>query len=267
MGNDLHIIRNYEEPFDEGPITKPVIMKRKLTREELLAGYASIHDLPQSSDPRFKSPDELLSRVAPKKTGEVVPEVKVPTAPAPIEIKPESKEPQKLQEPIVPLKSKEEKVHFAMPDLATLRTELEKERLEQTKIVLPEPEVQAPIVKQSIQIEKTGFSPLFATAEIKHETPAPAVPQEDLNHLHQEEIRQWKEYSAGVKAWQAQVMDVVNKLKAQLKAVKDRDEENKDLKDEVRRLREELQKVRQDHKINILGWMKNIGRPTPIKPH
>src|SRR5436190_19065240 len=122
---ELHIIRNHEDLYEENGNKHT---RTKLTREELLAGHSSIVENARNGDPRIKSPDELLLRLSKK------------TAPEPIVIdtdgllsKAAKPAPQPSQKPLL---AEDQEPHFGMPELSSLRQELEHER-EQKQIETP----------------------------------------------------------------------------------------------------------------------------------
>jgi hypothetical protein len=249
LPNEIHILRNSEEFFEATSAPKQV--RTKLTREELLAGYAVIEEsrqFPQAPiDPRFKSPDDFLLHAASRKT-----------APEPIVIK--TDELSVIKKDVNPAASEPQ---YGMPDLATLRQELE---LERKNLNRAEPALQEkPVLeakKPTIKIEPSNPLPGFGTATFENVRPREEIVSEELKHQHANEIRQWKEYAAGVKAWQGQVMEIVDKMKIQLRRAKEAEHENEALKDLVRRKESELRASQQKPKIRILDWMKSFRKVT-----
>jgi hypothetical protein len=253
---ELKIIRNNADTFEGDDSMKP--MRTKLTREELLAGHSQIDDLGRNGnagtlDPRFKNPDEFLLRAAPRKTApdpiiiktdELMVKKPAPTPASPSASMPAPQLlPQAHGEP-----------NFGMPDLGTLRRELDQEResyVDSAKKVEP--------VKPSIKIETSSEIPGFGTAHLASHAAPEAAPLADLEANPQssseDEIKQWTEYAESVKTWQTQVMDVMRKLKAELKRAKEAEKENVALRDLVRRKESELKAAQQKSKKTVLGWM------------
>lgn len=269
---NLRIIRNSEEFYDpSGAIQKR--LRTKLTREELLAGHSAIEEtrvveFSDTSDPRLKNPDEFLLRAASRK--------KAP-APDPIIIKTEAPEISKNPEPASisesgPLSPPDSVPHFGIPDLSTLRKELEEERREfvreepepvESKVNLQymEPTPASPETNiPSIKVQESSFSSMFGSAQFENTKPKEEIVSEELNRQHAAEIQQWKDYAAGVKAWQNQVMQIMAKLKAELKGKKELEQENESLKNLVEQKDREIQHLKKNSSHTVLGWLKSFGR-------
>ncbi len=253
-GENLQILRNFDDPLD------PVPTRPKLTRDELLSGAPLAKDPIDIKDPRFKSPDDFLKKIAPKKKALQPPLVVEPQTPPPAP-DPIAIAPAPLKE-IQPM-GDDFQAHFGMLDLSQIRKELQAEREEKAKQQEVTVENPAPKKGPNIKIDQAAFSSIFATAKIAQDKPvavthAPA-PLEDSTKISKE-LFQWKEYSQQVKLWQAQVMGIVQNLKAELKKTQNSQDEIAKLKEQLKQKDEQISKLQKKSAGKLLGWMKGFGR-------
>jgi hypothetical protein len=181
--------------------------KRKLSREELLAGKcAPSNDATADSDPRIKSPDDILLKKAPG--GHATENVKA--APATRE-----------------------------------QVESELHRLRDRGIPAESPSVKPVQAAKPVEIDSFNFRPA-PRPEVVQNLEREAYLQEinELRRRHELELSQWRTYEQSVHQWKDQVMQVFQKLNDELTAAKTAGNENAALKRSLQEKEQELINLR-----------------------
>lgn len=192
--------------------------KRKLSREELLAGKCALSaETPQESDPRIKSPDDILLRKAPGL-------------------------------------NKTENADSRQATREQVESELNRLRdrglpAETAKPAVPEKLAfqakAAPAMQSQGPIDPVNFRPA-PRPEVVQDLEREAFLQElnELRRRHELELNQWRAYEQSVQQWKDQVMQVFQKLNDELNQAKNTGSETVALRRQLQEKEQELINLR-----------------------
>lgn len=186
--------------------------KRKLTREELLAGKTGQEDSKENlKDPRFKSPDELLLNLM---------------ANRPVK--------EKTEEPL---------------DLKEAKKRLEKTFKEEVPHLHNNGKPEQPPQKLGPPNESPSQPPLIIERNNQSddkETPIETfdLAYQKLKEKYDTDMAKWKEYDQSVNHWRDRVLQIVSHFKKELSSTKGLKSEVVHLRSEIKRRDDEIKKLK-----------------------